>query len=81
MSTITFSFTVNKANAGPPSRYCGYFSGCPAPALPVVHVPVEVLRRVSARCCVTPPFIPISRFFVLPGMRFIFPTIMATFRR
>lgn len=81
MSTVTFSFTVNQNRSGPPPKFCGYFSGCSTPQLPVVRVPVPILRYVSARCCVTPAFIPFSRFVVLPPLRYLFPPIMAVFRR
>lgn len=54
----------------------GYFHGCPAPQLPVCRVPMPILRNVAARCCVTPPFLPLARWFVTPPVRYIFPPVL-----
>lgn len=66
---------------GPPVVNClGYFHGCPTPQLPVCRVPMPILRNVAARCCVTPPFLPLNRWFVTPPARFLYPPVLV-FRR
>jgi hypothetical protein len=79
-TTVTTTTTVNRAPGPPPIRILGYFTGCPAPALPVCRVPMPILRLVAARCCVTNPFLPLTRWFVVPPMRFIYPPVFV-FRR
>jgi hypothetical protein len=67
---------------GPPPITClGYFHGCPAPALPPCRVPMPILRYVAARCCVTPPFLPIRPWFVTPPLRYVIPRPVIVWRR
>lgn len=62
----------------PPFVALGYFHGCPTPQLPVCRVPMPILSRVAARCCVSPPFIPMvaKPWYVAPPLRYIYPPVV-----
>jgi|KBSSwiStaDraftv2_1062776.scaffolds.fasta_scaffold109688_3 hypothetical protein len=76
MATTTYIYSVPRQAGPPPITILGYFSGTPVPAMPVCRVPTPVLRAVSARCCVTSPFLPMGRWYVSPPSRYVFPPVL-----
>jgi len=71
MAQLIYSVTITRTlSAGPARTMIGYFTGTPTPQLPIVQVSAPVLRVVSARCNVTPAFIPITRWYVVPAQQY-----------
>ena len=71
MAQITVSITITSTmNAGPARGMVGYFAGTPVTGLPIIRIPAPVLRAISARCNVTPNFIPITKWYTVPAVQY-----------
>lgn len=72
MAATAFVVTISRMSSSfaPAPNMVGYFTGCPDPAIPSLRVPEPVLRTISARCCVTPAFIPITKWFTVPAVQY-----------
>jgi hypothetical protein len=73
-TTITQATQVSPLFGPPPTRILGYFTGCPAPAIPQLRISAPVIQRIVERCNIAPPWIRvIPRWSVMPA-RFVFST-------